>query len=142
MLIRFFILAFSQTSYGEYQSSEITSREIISHIRYLAADELEGRRAGTEGSEKAANYISSHFKRADLKPLGDNATYFQNFSFTSGVKLGNSNSLTSEQGSRKRDLEMGKDFLPLSFSSNGEVSGELVFAGYGISAPKLNYDDY
>ena len=39
-------------------------------------------------------------------------------------------------------MEVGKDFLPLSFSSDGEISGELVFAGYGISAPKLNYDDY
>lgn len=142
MLIRFFILAFSQTSYGEYQSREITSREIISHIRYLAADELEGRKAGAEGCEQAANYIFSHFKRTGLKPLGDDATYFQNFSFTSGVKLGNSNSLALERGSRKWSLEVGKDFLPLSFSSNGEVSGELVFAGYGISAPKLNYDDY
>jgi hypothetical protein len=142
LLFFVFVLAFSLISYGEYQSSEITSQAIISHIRYLAADELEGRRAGTEGCEKAANYISSHFKRAGLKPLGDNATYFQNFSFTSGIKLGNSNSLILERGSRRLDLEVGKDFLPLSFSSNGEISGELVFAGYGISAPKLNYDDY
>ncbi|MGH7808407.1 MAG: hypothetical protein ACRENT_09990, partial [Thermodesulfobacteriota bacterium] len=131
ILIWVFTLIFSQTSYGEYQSNEITSREIISHIRYLAADELEGRKAGAEGCAQAANYISSHFKRAGLKPLGDDATYFQNFSFTSGVKLGNSNSLVLERGSRKRNLEVGKDFLPLSFSSNGEVSGELVFAGYG-----------
>ncbi|MBI2485488.1 MAG: M28 family peptidase [Deltaproteobacteria bacterium] len=136
------VLAFSLTSYGEYQSSQITSQEIISHIRYLAADELEGRKAGTEGCEKAANYISSHFQRAGLKPLGGSATYFQNFSFTSGIKFGSPNSLTLEQRSRRLDLEVGKDFFPLSFSSNGEVSGELVFAGYGISAPNLNYDDY
>lgn len=142
LLFLFFVLALLPVSQAEYQTSEISSQEIISHVRYLASDELQGRKAGTEGSEKAADYISSHFKRAGLIPLGDNGTYFQNFLITSGIKLGNSNSLTLEQKSRRLDFEVGKDFLPLSFSSSGEISDGLVFAGYGISAPKLNYDDY
>ena len=37
---------------------------------------------------------------------------------------------------------MGRDFFPLAVSASGFVSGELVFAGYGISAPELGYDDY
>ncbi|HEY7535202.1 MAG TPA: PA domain-containing protein, partial [Thermodesulfobacteriota bacterium] len=121
---------------------DITAKEIISHIRYLASDQLEGRKAGTEGCEKAAEYIVSHFKKAGLKPLGDNGTYFQSFSFTSGVKLGNPNSMTVEAGGEKLNLKMGKDFLPLSFSDDGELEGELVFAGYGISSSELKYDDY
>jgi hypothetical protein len=137
-----FVLVLSVARYGHSESEKITEQEIISHIRYLASDELEGRKAGTEGCKKAANYTASHFRKADLKPLGDDGTYFQNFSFTYGVKLGRSNSLTVELGGKKLELEVGKDLLPLSFSSDGELTGELVFAGYGISAPQLNYDDY
>jgi hypothetical protein len=47
-----------------------------------------------------------------------------------------------ESGKKRLELEVGTDFLPLGFSSSGDLNGELVFVGYGISAPKLNYDDY
>ena len=123
-------------------NEDITAEEIIEHIRYLASDQLQGRKAGTEGCEKAAEYIAFHFKKAGLIPLGGDGTYFQNFSFTSGVKLGDSNSMTVDIGERKLDLQVGKDFLPISFSSDGELRGGLVFAGYGISSKQLNYDDY
>ncbi len=137
-----FILVLPVARYAYSKAEEITEQEIISHIRYLASDELEGRKTGTNGCEKAANYIASHFKGSGLKPLGDNGTYFQNFSFVSRIKLGKSNSLTVELGEKKKKLDLSKDFLPLSFSSDGTLSGDLVFAGYGISAPQLNYDDY
>jgi hypothetical protein len=39
-------------------------------------------------------------------------------------------------------LQPEKEFLPLLFSDSGNHSGELVFAGWGISAPDLGYDDY
>lgn len=123
-------------------NDDITDKEIISHIRYLASDELAGRRAGTYGCERAAEYTASHFKKSGLKPLGDNGTYFQNFSFTSGVKLGNPNLVTFKMGEEKLDLKVDKDFLPLSFSNDGEINGELIFAGYGISSDQLDYDDY
>ena len=35
-----------------------------------------------------------------------------------------------------------KDFTPLGFSGKGRAEGGLVFAGYGISAPEQNYDDF
>jgi hypothetical protein len=137
-----FILALLAANRVVSQGYDISTEEIISHIRYLASDELEGRRAGTEGCEKAAKYIVSHFEKSGLKPLGDGGTYYQDLRFTSGVKLGKSNSLTVELKGKKLELQVGKDFLPLSFSSDGELMGDLVFAGYGISAPELNYDDY
>ena len=139
-LILTLLFVFSAISWAE--NDDITAEEIIEHIRYLASDQLQGRKAGTEGCEKAAEYIAFHFKKAGLIPLGGDGTYFQNFSFTSGVKLGDSNSMTVDIGERKLDLQVGKDFLPISFSSDGELRGGLVFAGYGISSKQLNYDDY
>jgi len=124
------------------ENEQLTPESIISHIRYLASDELEGRMSGTPGADKAAHYISWEFKKAGLKPLGDDNSYFQKFSFTKGVRLGEQNKLKFEIDELKTDLELGHDFYTLSFSSNGEFSGEVVFAGYGISAPELEYDDY
>lgn len=124
------------------ENESISDEKIISHIRYLASDELKGRMSGTPGAEKAAKYISSQFKNAGLKALGDNYSYYQKFSFTKGIELGANNSFEIVSDNLKTIYESGKDFNTLSFSSSGEVDGELVFAGFGISAPDLEYDDY
>jgi hypothetical protein len=39
-------------------------------------------------------------------------------------------------------LELGSDYQELANGGTGKVKGEIVFAGYGISAADLNYDDY
>ena len=128
----------------------ISSEDLMPHIRYLASDELEGRLAGSPGAEKAAHYIADQFARRNLVPLGDEGSYFQEFSFVSGVRLGSTNSLEvawGKAGSSSRTggrsvLEPGSDFTPVSFSLSGQFEGAAHFAGYGISAPSLQYDDY
>ena len=124
------------------RSPEITAAELRAHVRYLASDELEGRKAGSIGADKAAGYIASEFKRDGLTPLGDHGTYFQRFEFVAGVTLGDSNSFQVAVNGRKHPLGVDKDFRPLGFSSNAEFSGQIIFAGYGIVAADLDYDDY
>lgn len=136
-----YITLFPVFSIGK-QGGEITSQEIISHIRYLSSDELQGRKAGTQGANIAAKYIAEEFSKAGLKPLGDQGTYFQKFPVLYGMKIGDANSLALEYGKRRESIRIGEDYIPISFSSTGETTGDLVFAGYGISAPELNYDDY
>lgn len=58
---------------------------IMSHITYLASDELEGRGTGTPGEEKAAEYIISKFKTWNIAPAGDNNSYLQEFAFEAGM---------------------------------------------------------
>lgn len=132
------------TSCGPSEYVEITTDEILDHIKTLSDDRYEGRRAGEIGDRKAARYIIRHFRAAGLDPMGDRPGSFrQQFDFISGVKVGRRNSLTFiyEDGSRSR-LHSGKEFVPLGFSSSEEASGEIVFAGYGISSDTLGYDDY
>ena len=120
---------------------DITVSEIKSHIEYLASDKLEGRFTGSEGCEEAADYISDEFKNYGLKPLYD-GDYLQSFSFISGLELGNNNYVQIIYEKKKSELQIEQDYITAPFSGSREVSGNLVFAGYGISAPKLNYDDY
>jgi len=124
------------------KNRNIAADEIISHIRYLASDELKGRMSGTPGAEKAAEYVSSEFRKAGLKNFGDDNSYLQDFSFTKDVTLGSRNSLEIITNNERQEYESGEDFNTLSISSSGRVQGELVFAGYGISAQELDYDDY
>ena len=136
------LIIFLQISSFGIEPDEITTQDLISHISYLASDELGGRRAGTEGADSAAEYIASQFKKAGLKPLGDRGTYFQEFPLITGIRLGDSNSVKIAYGDKTDYLKIKDDYLPLSFSRTGPVNGDLVFAGYGISAPELGYDDY
>lgn len=49
----------------------ITAKELGAHLMELASDAYEGRLTGTRGQRKAADYISAHFAKLGLKPLGD-----------------------------------------------------------------------
>jgi aminopeptidase YwaD len=123
-------------------SPQVTADELLKHVKYLASDQLEGRKAGSKGAELAAQYIADEFKSYGLKPVGDDGTYFQNFQFASGVTLGAVNSFAYSADGQHRSGELGRDFRPLGFSGSETVRADLVFAGYGISAPDQGYDDY
>ena len=103
---------------------------------------MEGRGAGTAGEARAADYIAGEFRKIGLKPAGDDGSYFQSFDITLGVRLGKDNRLAVETAGRPTDFLPQVAFTPFGFSDEGSLSGELIFAGYGISAPELNYDDY
>ena len=122
-------------------SPDITTAELLQHIKYLTSDELGGRLTGTPGNQLAAKYIADEFASYGLTPAGDNGTYFQSFDFISAIKEGKNNELTVSVKGTKIPFEYGKDFRTISFSSDTSVSGKLIFAGYGISADSV-YDDY
>lgn len=117
-------------------SDSISADKLKQHVTYLASDELQGRRAGTKGADDAAKYIESGFRRCGLKST------LQKFSFVAEVKGGSRNSLKVKSGGGSLMLEAGRDFVPLAFSSSKIAAGQVVFAGYGISAPELSYDNY
>ena len=120
---------------------EITKTEIKAHIEFLSSDALEGRFTGSEGCREAADYIADEFDNYGLEPLFD-GKFLQSFPFISGLELGNKNSLSLEINGNKLSLELEQNFITAPFSGTKKVEGQIVFAGYGISAPKLNYDDY
>ena len=119
-------------------TEEIGINELKQHIGYLASDELEGRKPGTEGIEKAAEYIAEQLDLLDVTPLGDD--YFQTFEIIKDLKAGENNTL------KFGDFEgtPGVDYTPAPISSSGELEAEVVFAGYGftIDEDDLKWNDY
>jgi hypothetical protein len=113
-------------------------QRVLADVARLAGDEWQGRRAGTPGAERAAEWIAGEFARIGLLPAGEGGGFFQRFTFIDGVVLGPGNRLAIGG----RAFAPGADFRPLAFSSAGPVAGEVVFAGYGIVSRDLDRDDY
>ncbi len=120
----------------------LSAEAVLAHIKYLASGELQGRGTGTLGAEKAARYVTDAFRAAGLKPLGDRGGYLQHFEVTVGAKVGSRNSLAVSPPLWSAGLALRRDFLPMLMSGLGAANAELVFVGYGITAPDAKYDDY
>ena len=118
---------------------EITNKHLQTHVSFLSSDALEGRLTGSDGEKRAADYIAQKFLQLGLTPAGDHGTFFQTFHFSAGVVLGQHNALaiTNQKGYTK-PLILNQEWRPLSFSDTRSFKNtELVFAGFGISAPAL-----
>ncbi|MBI3047219.1 MAG: M28 family peptidase [Acidobacteria bacterium] len=110
----------------------------MKHVTYLASEAMKGRGNGLAELDEAAEYIASQFRVSGLRPLGDEGTFFQRFEVTTGAQLGLRNELVFNGSA----LTLNDDFVPISFSNTAAFQGPVVFVGYGITAPELQYDDY
>jgi aminopeptidase YwaD len=116
-----------------------SSSVLAAHVLALTAPEMEGRAAGTVGAERAARYIVDRFAAAGLRPGGERGSFLQGFVIGSTVRLGPGSALT-RLGAGPARFEAGRDWMPHGGSRRGTVTGELVFAGSGVSAS--GHDDY
>jgi len=110
------------------------------HVEMLASSRLEGRLAGSNGERLAGDYIVAELQKIGAKPLPGQRDFRLPFEFTAGTKDGGS---TITIGARTFNTQA--DVRALSFSDNAEVTGDLVFAGYGIVVPDsqdFGYDSY
>ncbi len=117
-----------------------SANALKNHVKYLASDELEGRGTGTKGNRKAAEYIATFFKKHGIAPVG--GSYFQKFTVTTQVRLGKDNKAEIRGNGKKTKWKLDKDYRPLPFSRNGTVTAGVAFAGYGITAPEQDFDEY
>ena len=113
----------------------------LNDIKYLASDELKGRLTGSPELEKAAAFISAKFREFGLQPL-NGKSFYQPFPAVTAAKLGSANRFRFTAAGHTTALACPQDFVPLYFSSAAKLSGGVVFAGYGITAADLHYDDY
>ena len=105
----------------------ISRAEVEGHTRFLASDELQGRRTGEPGNRTAARYIAEQFRMLGLKPAGDAGDYFQSIGFEQ-VKAASSAVLVVGRDT----LRLGKELAVMSGGPT-DASGEVVYAGYGLT---------
>lgn len=113
----------------------------ITHLKYLASDELGGRGPGQPGFELAAEYVAAKFKEYGLKPGGVEGTYFQPFDVSRGKKFDKEKASLEFVGTAIA-TKAGDDWTTFPFSATDDVEAPLAFAGYGIEDKDGGYNDY
>ncbi len=153
-ILLFLILSFTGISFSQTDTESvllkyfhtIQSEEMMTWMEKLCSPEFNGRLTGTPEFIASAEWVAGRLKEWGIKPGGDNGNYFQwfNFPFTEINDIGKLclNIPQPDASVIKKYYNCPEDYYPGMNSGNGEISAEVIFAGYGVSAPELNYDDY
>jgi hypothetical protein len=130
--------------YSQPVSIKVDGGIIKGYILHMASDSQLGRRSLTPGYEKVADWVAAKFKEWGVKPAGENGTYFQAvphkgdrtaFYWAAGVP----ELVIQGRPFYLKDNDFRVD--PLS-APGAKAVGEIVFVGYGISAPSKGLDEY
>ncbi|GAB3818452.1 M28 family peptidase [Pontibacter rugosus] len=125
--------------------SKVKPNDIKAHIAYLADDKLLGRKPGTPGYQMAVDYVTEQFRKMQVAPAGENGTYLQTVRIRTATPNPDAALQLKGAAGAAEQLKNGIDFSVYPNPGEAQVSVQeapLVFAGYGISAPDMNYDDY
>ncbi len=123
----------------------IREGDLRSNLTFIAGDGLEGRMSLQPGDDAAAEWVASEFAKAGLQPAATDVSGKP--SFLEPVPLieykpDPSATLLSLSRSGGAQQQWHAPVVSGGFRENVDASGGLVYVGYGITAPELNYDDY
>ncbi len=123
------------------ESALYSPEAYLHHVKYLSDDALMGRLAGSPGGIATTEYVASQFASIGLRPAGLDGTFYQPF-IVRALK-------SFEREAAHLEIVGGADagaveesWAVMPFTSIGGAAGPLAFAGFGISAPDYEYDDY
>ncbi len=124
-------------------ASAISPAELRTWLEYIASDELEGRLVFTEGLGLAAAYIADHLTQWNVKPAGEDGTFFQTVKVL-GVRSTSKASVVVEVNGRTRVFADGSGMVfPAKMGSKQTIASEdIEFIGYGLQIPSAGLDDY
>lgn len=118
-------------------------QRLSDHIRILSSDDFEGRRPGTEGEARTLAYLQAQYQALGLQPGAEDGGWTQTVSIARMNPVSRQAAWTGPRGAG-RVLTPGPDILLRALTTGrGDVRDlPVVFAGYGVSAPERNWDDY
>ena len=120
----------------------VNADDILRHIKALSSDEYEGRGPGTKGEELSVKYITEQFQKLGLKPGNPDGTFVQKVPLA-GFQA--EPEAAFKAGDKEMKLENLKDYVAVSRRYEPQVNVEnsdVVFVGYGVTAPEYGWDDY
>lgn len=122
----------------------VTPAGLAATIRFLASDGLEGRGPATAGDKIAEAYLASRLEALGFSPGGPGGSWLQSFEMI-GVRTTMPATWRFDTRGAAVELSNGTDFIATAGQTLEDVGlqgSELVFAGYGIRAPELGWDDF
>ena len=112
LFISFLLLFYSSENYAQRKPEKKAMKRLKADIEYLASDELEGRRTGSEGEHKAASYIEERYKKLKIDPY--KGQYKHPFQFVYGKEISDATQIRIGN----TIMKMNEDVFPLPFSAN------------------------
>ncbi|HEY9427594.1 MAG TPA: M28 family metallopeptidase [Gemmatimonadaceae bacterium] len=140
------VAAFTFTSTLHAQNASrgkaITPEEVDGDLRFLSSDLLEGRAPASRGGQLATEYIADQLRSAGVEP-GSGDSYFQKVPIDV-VTIDSSSVAVRASGKANATLRQSDDVVVWAGSAvpGSKASGELVFVGYGATAPEYDWDDF
>ena len=122
----------------------ISTDAILADIRKLSSDEFEGRAPGSKGEQLTVQYLTDQFKAAGLEPGNPDGSWIQKVPLV-GLKPAAQGPFVVKKGTQTRNFKTRDEVVVFSKHVTAEVkldNSELVFAGYGVQAPELMWDDF
>lgn len=123
----------------------ISSHPLLDYVRELVSEKYAGRLTGTKEYDACAAWVASLLKKWGLDPAGDQGSFFQSFPNPYTLVFPGCEAylhLPVNGGVVKKFYHYDDEFIPGATSGSGEVTAEVIYVGYGITAPELGYDDY
>jgi hypothetical protein len=123
----------------------ISSHTLLDYVKEMVSDQYGGRLTGTFGYNACADWVISLLKKWKVAPAGDKGTYLQAYPnpYTLVFKGGELTlNMPVKGGVIKKYYTYEDEFIPGGTSGSGEITAEVIYVGYGITAPELGYDDY
>lgn len=120
----------------------IDPHHVYDYCKTMTMPPYAGRLTGHEGYTEAAKWAAAEFEMQGLLPIDEKEGYLQAYPSPHTIIEEAEMTLILPDVDKKETLAPERDFLPLLFSDSGDNEAEMVFAGWGISAPELDYDDY
>ncbi len=133
-------------SAGLASAQDFSADRLSDGIRHISSDAFQGRYPGSEGERMTLAWLQAQYEEMGLEPGGPNGQWLQDVVLKRYTPVAGSASAswTGPDGT-VHPLTMGTDIMVRSVSNDGRADVEkagLVFAGYGISAPERDWDDY
>jgi Zn-dependent M28 family amino/carboxypeptidase len=127
---------------GQRSNTAFDGKSWWEHVKYLAADDLEGRDTGSPGLQKAETYVVEHLKKNGIQPAGVEG-YYQPIQFIRRQLDESKSSLALVRDGKQQPLMLGDDAtLSTRVDAAPHVDAPLVFVGYGLRVPELKIDDF
>jgi Zn-dependent M28 family amino/carboxypeptidase len=120
----------------------IDARTLLAHIKKLASDEFEGRSPSSKGETLTVQYLSDQFRAAGCTPGNPNGTFVQTVPLLS-YRTQPEGTLKVTRAERAIDMKFADDFVAWTRKPVDRIAldGDLVFVGYGVTAPEFNWND-
>jgi Zn-dependent M28 family amino/carboxypeptidase len=117
---------------------------MLGDIKTLSSDEFEGRAPGSKGEELTVKYLEEQFRKIGLQPGNTDGTFVQPLPLV-GITASNTRPLTVSGNGKKATFKWRDDLVAWTkrvTDSSSLDNSELVFAGYGVTAPEFTWDDF